>query len=478
MQVVIDRQAIGLGRAHLGTDYRAPAVSESEFESYLDGTETGSLFAWFTEHAAGTPFWLPMWNNAARVTKRSTFVNGEIEVVSSQGVRVGDWLTMIGSAWFARVVSIRPGVIVVDGSTKPVEAAFKLWPNTLLLAPLRLVTFTRPSLTATWHTRACVKIQVPVVEVSTEYDLPARTDDPIGVTAHAHAWLFEFTRAGQVIERLTSHESDLTFGLHTYYSRRLEHRSITQSTSLDRDEGEFKASIDDCATLREMVSLQNEAPVFLRITQIDVGGTDAKTLFYGEITKPKLRGMVVTCRAVPGGTILDRMVPRFVVKADCNHDLYSPGCVGPPPNQRMLRANWEFTAIVTNSGAPGYPYQFVLGSLTRLIGTLPVMFRGWFAGGLISMNDGQRKAILDSTAVLGNNLTITLSGDPNPYPVAGELIHLWPGCDGRRETCRAYASTNPTGKFNNYDNFGGHPFVPLANPVLVKLNAAHSGGKK
>ena len=51
--------------------------------------------------------------------------------------------------------------------------------------------------------------------------------------------------------------------------------------------------------------------------------------------------------------------------------------------------------------------------------------------------------------------------------------------DGRFETCQAWhATNNPSGKFGNRLNFGGHPFVPVANPSLVKVSEAVGGGKK
>ena len=55
-----------------------------------------------------------------------------------------------------------------------------------------------------------------------------------------------------------------------------------------------------------------------------------------------------------------------------------------------------------------------------------------------------------------------------------------PGCDGIYTTCQAYDSANnPTGKFNNYLNFGGEPFTPGVNPSAVgQFNLGLNGAKK
>lgn len=66
------------------------------------------------------------------------------------------------------------------------------------------------------------------------------------------------------------------------------------------------------------------------------------------------------------------------------------------------------------------------------------------------------------------------------FPEAGDAAVLYPGCDGRWETCGSHhATTNPDGRFDNRLNFGGHPFMPgAANPSLVKVSESVGGGKK
>lgn len=67
-------------------------------------------------------------------------------------------------------------------------------------------------------------------------------------------------------------------------------------------------------------------------------------------------------------------------------------------------------------------------------------------------------------------IVVTLSRDPSPYPVNNDAVTLYPGCDGSRETCIS--------KFNNFLNFGGHPFLPTSNPSMFRVSKNIGGGKK
>jgi hypothetical protein len=79
-------------------------------------------------------------------------------------------------------------------------------------------------------------------------------------------------------------------------------------------------------------------------------------------------------------------------------------------------------------------------------------------------------ALLDVLTQSLRHAAGSLPGDPRPFLRTGQAVGIFPGCDGRFETCES--------KFNNRENFGGHPFVPAANPSLVKLSSAINGGKK
>jgi hypothetical protein len=200
-----------------------------------------------------------------------------------------------------------------------------------------------------------------------------------------------------------------------------------------------------------------------------------EVLFVGECVSLTIRGRVLRVKAIAGGSIFDRPIPRFRIQPGCNHTLFDAGC-------GLAKADWRFTAKVGDPGSPGYPFEFLLTDLVREAGEVPVWFENWFAGGWIEFGSGAtwcRRPILRSTTVTGGALNVTLSRDPDTFPEADDDVILYPGCDGRDVTYKAHdAGDNPEGKFGNWLNFGGHPFVPKANPSLVKVSQAVAGGKK
>lgn len=198
-------------------------------------------------------------------------------------------------------------------------------------------------------------------------------------------------------------------------------------------------------------------------------------VFAGEADKVSVRGQVLRAKCLPGGRAMERSVPRMILQEGCNHALFSVGC-------GLAAADWQFDAVVSDPGTAGWPFEFALSGLTRTIGAAPTFFADWFAGGWIRFGSGgasRSVPIVRSSVVSGGAVTLTLSRDPAPFPTVGQVVALWPGCDGRMVSCKAYhATTNPEGRFNNFLNFGGHPFRPVANPSLVKLSNTLAGGKK
>ena len=189
-----------------------------------------------------------------------------------------------------------------------------------------------------------------------------------------------------------------------------------------------------------------------------------------------MKGSRIRAQCVSAGLLFDRKIPRFLLQQRCNYSLFAAGCT-------LLQSNWKFTATVSNPGTVGYPFTFELSSLARVTGSTPTYFTDWFAGGWIEFGTGantQRRPILRSTNPVAGVLTVTISRDPVPFPSIGNTVVLYPGCDGRKESCHAYnGTTNPQGKFDNFSNFGGHPFVPPGNPSLMKISSDIVGaGKK
>jgi hypothetical protein len=217
-----------------------------------------------------------------------------------------------------------------------------------------------------------------------------------------------------------------------------------------------------------------------------VSAVNEEVIFTGTVTKPRVRGKKLLATLVPGGVAFDQQAPRFVLGPLCNHVigsnadggfLMSFGC-------GLLKTDWKFTANVTTPISAAHPFELNLDGLARVTGSAPTYFADWFANAILEWGTGaniQRRRVITSTTVTAGALTVTLDRwFTGAGPADNDAVVLYPQCDGRRETCKAYhVSTNPAGKFNNDDNFGGHPFIPQGNPSAYdQTSLSGAGGKK
>lgn len=475
----IVRASNGFTRQSDSTLY--PQTNAQEFESshVVTGASIGKLLYFFQLHAAGKPFWIPRWTASAIISSAVGATDTTLNVTSGHTVQANDYVALCspGSDPITRkATAVASTTVTLDSAPGALDQ--EDW----FVSRLLIARFSEPVLTVSWIDPLTARASIKFRELPPEYSQPS--GETIGTTLGAlptRAYLYEFRRvlAGVTFyERFTSFESDLTYSANTYTSANIKHGEITQGLALDRDELDVSCRVLSVTALKQMVALRSPSPVFLTITQVDVSGStgiNAVVVFSGEVTKPKVTGDRVAFSVVPGGSLWEQNVPGFRLQPGCNHSLFSTGC-------KLLTSDWKFTATITSVGTAGYPFEFVLGSVARVTGATPTYFNHWFALGWIEFGSGatwQRRQIVDSTTVTAGACTVTLNRDPDPFPTNGDAVVLYPGCDLRMESCKAYnGSTNPQGKFDNFANFGGFPFIPVANPSLVKLSKAVAGGKK
>jgi hypothetical protein len=340
--------------------------------------------------------------------------------------------------------------------------------------PLLLARFDSPKLELEWITDRLATASFRVRELPPELALPA--GETLGTTLGnltPRAWLYEFTKTfpgATVVSRYTSYERDLTYGGNTYTAKKLTHGDIKTGLALDRDELSIDCDGLEIPFVLDVALLRCEVPLMLTVRRAEITGAgtagNATTAWSGEVSTAAIKAKRLSAKAVALGSAFDRKAPRFYLQPGCNHGLFSVGC-------GLSASAFAHTATLTAVGTAGYPYTFTIGSIARAGGAV-LTAADVFVGGWIEIGGGAsltRRAILASTAVSGGACVLTLSGDPSPFPSNGTAIVIYPGCDGRKETC---ATT-----FNNFLNFGGHPFVPTGNPSLFKLSSdAGSGGKK
>lgn len=453
-----------------------------------DEAEVGTLLAAFHAHAGGASFWLPSYVADAALTADAGSSATSLTVATGHALKADDYLTIYDAGrdplatWLARKLTATTATTLALASAFGVACTA----TGTLLTRLLLCRLAAPKLNLDWLAPGLATAKLATREVPPEYATPA--DETLGTTLGAQTgqqvWLYDFVlnlNGTDYHTRLTSFETDLSYASATWATHKISHGDITQGIALDRDEVSLRGLLFTAAGLTPLgkfATLRQEAPLKLTIRQgILSAGTvgSVAVLFVGEVSSARVKGAWVDARCVPFGGLLDRLVPTFRLQVGCNWALFSPGC-------GLLKTAWKHTAKIADPGTPGYPFSFDLNTLARTSGATTHYFDSWFAGGWIEFGTGanlQRRAILKSTTVTSNALTVWLQRDPEPFPAIGDDVVLYPGCDGRKETCRAWhTSNNPEGKFDNFHAFGGHPFIPAANPSLVKVSTAGSGGKK
>ncbi|MBN8245874.1 MAG: phage BR0599 family protein [Verrucomicrobia bacterium] len=478
----IDRQDVGFRRQRPAEFYPQAAVRIQELGYQLrSASQAAALMAFLRDYAGrGSAFWAPSWVSAAVLTAAVSSGDTVLQVADTAGVLAGDYLALIhdGQTIGRRVTAVGSGTVTLSAAVG-VDL-----PKAALVSHLILGRLDRPALSLDWTHGALAETSLRIRELPTEY-VPG-ADETVGTTLGQlpeRCYLYDFTRdhGGTLLhDRYTSHESDVTYGGHTWVSAPISHGAIEHGMALDSGRIELRSQVFDGNPLVALATLRTEVPVRLTMMAGDVAAgvaTGVQILAAGEVDKAALRGERITGYLSPGGRLLSQQAPRFEVGPSCNHALFSVGC-------GLVRASWQHTALINGAPTAAYPFSVALDGLARTTGPTPTWFADWFAHGVLEIGTTgaagwQRRWILTSTAPVSGALTVQLHKPLDPLPADNAAVVLYPGCDLTEATCRAYhASTNPRGKFDNFAAFGGHPQVPASNPSLVKLSSSLGGGKK
>lgn len=482
--IAVHREWIGFGREPLERRYRTrPDDDVDQYAILVTTTEVSQALRFLIDHGPGRAFWVPMVNATTDLVADVPSSATQLTVADLTGVTAGDWLAFYHTgtevlAWAKVESTDQTGGrhINLASAVGPYDRRF------VVVSQLVLRRLAQPQMDLVWRHSELVTLQLRARAVPEEVAIPA--DETLGTTIGelpVRVYLYEFikTLAGvPYTNRYTSYEVDLAYDGYAYAAAKVSHGTIRRGMYLDRDETTIEMDAAAGTMLRGLVNGTLNVAVQVVILAGDKSGTDAVnvvTLFRGEVRGVSYKANLARAKVISGGSLFDRLLPRRRIQPGCNHVLFDGAC-------GLAIYDWTFTGDIDIPGTPGYPYSFGLKNLARLSGPTPDYFENWFAGGWIEFGtdaDLHRLPILKSSEVTGGLVTVWLSGDPYPYPAENDAVTLYPGCDGRMETCRAYnGSTNPEGKFDNWANFGGFPFVPAANPSLIRVSQQVGGGKK
>lgn len=469
-QVAIDRQSVGQGRASSDT-YWAQLSSRSEFRAFtLSDDEPWQFLRYFLDLRAGRgSFWLPGSSAEARLTAGVSTGNTVLNV-DSPANRGANAFVLLDD----RTTRHPNKVTSTSGSTwvlaSAVPSDFNV--DATQIFPLQLSRISGSQVSLKFEHDTLAETQLRFVEVPWETISPG--GESVGITFGAlpdSAYLYLFTIAipGNLRSFFyTDNAQPITYDGSTYNPKGIEHGSIRLALGLDRQQVQIKCRTFNLNPLNQMLPFSLEYPLMLEISEVDVvagAATNVRRVFYGEVTNCSSVGPIMTATAKSFGSMFDRKIPRLLIQPTCNFSLYDTGC-------GISRASLQHDALLgTWNSATGVLVVNTVTLASVAVTAAPIHY---FANGIVEVGTGasrQQRWIADSLAQSGSNIQLTLSSSFVGTWAAGSTIKIWPGCDGRYETC--------SGKFANAQQFGGFPFTPIGNPSLIRVSKNLSvGGKK
>lgn len=234
---------------------------------------------------------------------------------------------------------------------------------------------------------------------------------------------------GAIVFTRTSGDSPVTYLSETYTPEIIGRTEAEVKNEISRNNLELSFSLNSDIAQRYMGSIIDNIVTLTIYTQQDAG---TLVTWKGRMSSVKPQDAIVKIVFENLYTSLRRPGLRRRYQVNCPHVLYGRGC-----NLDMAgfavggTAATVAGATVTSAAAGAYA-------------------DGYFQGGILKAPDNTLRFI---TAHVGTTLTLIR---PIASLANGNAITIYPGCDRTRQTC--------LDKFNNINNNGSTPFIPIKNP--------------
>lgn len=474
-QVDIERQSIGPGRQPAEIFYpQAPETIMQPSYKLKSSAEGIALLGWWLRRSGGAdPCWVATTQKIGDLTGDLAIGATAVPTALPMSVAAGDTLALITTgtgAEFVRVQSIVGGVPQLAGPTTVAHP--RRW---TIVAPALLACHTDEELTLDFHRAGddwIVTTTLAFREVVPEY---AATDGEVRGTTlgrvPAEAWLFQIDLdyAGAVQSwYLTSWESGATTpDTQAWEYHPCEVDRIIRSIDLEDDSCTFRvrwwagcpwenwrpgklAATGTFTAYRAAVALDGT----LGVQQL---------VLSGKLGAPQRDGAILIVKVLGANALFASRAPHAQMTPTCWKRLYGAKC-------RLDIANWKFDATVGAISGQSVTVNTISRSAG---GGLPAGFgsAAWFWLGYLEWVDGsghpQRAEVLDSTAISGGEITLTL-GRSLGFGVGAEVV-LVPGCDKTYDTCVARFANGANGPWHD---------MPAVSPSFKVPNSTATPAKK
>lgn len=262
--------------------------------------------------------------------------------------------------------------------------------------------------------------------------------------------LYRFTE-GVDVWTITSADSDEVYdagsGDETYVSTTIGRNEVESKNELSRANIEVSLSIDDPMARRWMRQIVDDV---VTLTIFSKNGGDVNVVWKGRLSSVKPESAAITLIFESIFTSLRRSGLRKKYQRSCPHILYGRGC---KLDKEDFATDGAMTSISTDGQVLTVPEAAAFAD-------------GYFTAGMVEAPDGTLRFVTNHS---GSSLTLirpiqslieafATSGYGVNYGAfyGGVAVRIFPGCTRSKEVCNS--------KFDNLNNYGGFPYIPLKNP--------------
>lgn len=241
--------------------------------------------------------------------------------------------------------------------------------------------------------------------------------------------------SGEASWYYTNSDAAVEFGGQTYLPATLSRGSLEYNSTLDVST--MKVQFAGIAEPVAHYIAQNPIDiVWVEIKRLFRGMEEpaAGVIFIGQIKTVPLKGLTAEAECTGFEHYLKMPVPIFRYQLTCNHKVFDARCA-------LLKIDYKVSAVISLSA----------NGIVLTAEEFDAYDAGYFAAGFVEYGSESRMIAAHS----GNSVTLAYR---MLHLENGETVDVYPGCNGRIETCRD--------KYDNIIHFLGFPFIPDENPAL------------
>ena len=239
---------------------------------------------------------------------------------------------------------------------------------------------------------------------------------------------------GTAYWRYTSGDISVNYNENTYEPAPIERGIVTYDSNLEVSTLDIIMARSQGFVTKYIV--QNPVLVlWVKVTRLFRDLSEPDIVFIGQIKNVTFTGLTAKVSCVGFEKYFKQPIPNWRYQILCNYKVFDNNC---SLSDNFFKTTTNIDTVSSDN-------------LTITSNDFSLQDSDYYKLGKIVFGEDSRMI----TYHVGNTIKIRFR---MPNLVPGSEVTVYAGCDRNIETCRD--------KFNNVINFGGHPYIPLDNPVL------------